>query len=230
VIRVAIVAASPLARAGLAAMLPAPAFEIIASVPSLEALEESLEETDADAIVLDWSDGQTRDPAARARLSAVARETPVVLLQPDVEANQLSQIARSANTSLAHGNGSSSPFAAVLPNNVPAEQLRAAINAVAAGLVVAVPQNASVYGGHSIVNSRVGEPSVSLDIPEPLTPRERQVLQMLASGLANKEIAAKLNISDHTAKFHVAAILGKLGAATRTEAVTIAIRHGLILL
>ena len=53
---------------------------------------------------------------------------------------------------------------------------------------------------------------------------------MLAAGLANKEIAARLNISDHTAKFHVAAILGKLGAATRTEAVALGIRRGLVLL
>jgi DNA-binding NarL/FixJ family response regulator len=53
---------------------------------------------------------------------------------------------------------------------------------------------------------------------------------MLAAGLANKEIASRLNISDHTAKFHVASILGKLGATTRTEAVTVGIRRGLLLL
>jgi DNA-binding NarL/FixJ family response regulator len=63
-----------------------------------------------------------------------------------------------------------------------------------------------------------------------LTPREQEVLRMLARGLANKEIAARLNISEHTVKFHVAAILGKLGAASRTEAVALGIRHGLILL
>ena len=53
---------------------------------------------------------------------------------------------------------------------------------------------------------------------------------MMAAGLANKEIAAKLAISEHTVKFHVASILGKLGASTRTEAVSNGIRHGLILL
>jgi len=53
---------------------------------------------------------------------------------------------------------------------------------------------------------------------------------MLAGGLANKEIAARLSISDHTVKFHVASILGKLGASTRTEAVSIGIRQGLVLL
>jgi len=63
---------------------------------------------------------------------------------------------------------------------------------------------------------------------EPLTNREFQVLRMLANGLGNKEIADQLRMSNHTAKFHVAQILAKLGAASRTEAVMIAIRHGLV--
>ncbi|MBY0502278.1 MAG: LuxR C-terminal-related transcriptional regulator [Bryobacteraceae bacterium] len=63
-----------------------------------------------------------------------------------------------------------------------------------------------------------------------LTPREVEVLRPLADGLANKEIAGKLNISDHTAKFHVAAILEKMNAASRAEAVAIGMRTGLILL
>jgi two-component system, NarL family, nitrate/nitrite response regulator NarL len=62
---------------------------------------------------------------------------------------------------------------------------------------------------------------------EALTPRELEVLHMMADGLSNKQIAAELAISDHTAKFHVAQILAKLGAGSRTEAVTIAIRRGL---
>jgi DNA-binding NarL/FixJ family response regulator len=68
------------------------------------------------------------------------------------------------------------------------------------------------------------------ELAEPLTPRENEVLQMLASGLGNKEIAAKMEISEHTVKFHVASILGKLGAASRTEAVSLGIRRGLVLL
>ena len=65
-------------------------------------------------------------------------------------------------------------------------------------------------------------------IEEPLTPREVQVLGLLADGLANKAIADRLGISDQTVKFHVAAILGKLGVANRTEAVRVAVRRGLI--
>ena len=63
---------------------------------------------------------------------------------------------------------------------------------------------------------------------EPLTLRERDVLNLLAEGLPNKAIAARLGISDQTVKFHVAAICGKLGAANRTDAVRLAIRRGLI--
>ena len=65
---------------------------------------------------------------------------------------------------------------------------------------------------------------------EPLTPREQQVLELLAEGLANKAIAARLGISDQTVKFHVASISAKLGATNRTEAVRVALRRGLLTL
>ena len=65
---------------------------------------------------------------------------------------------------------------------------------------------------------------------EPLTPREIQVLELVAEGLPNKAIAARLDISDQTVKFHVASVSGKLGAANRTDAVRRAVRRGLIAL
>jgi DNA-binding NarL/FixJ family response regulator len=65
-------------------------------------------------------------------------------------------------------------------------------------------------------------------LPEPLTPREIQVLELLAEGLPNKAIARRLGISDQTIKFHVASISGKLGARNRTDAVRRAVRLGLI--
>jgi DNA-binding NarL/FixJ family response regulator len=71
--------------------------------------------------------------------------------------------------------------------------------------------------------SREAEASV-----ESLTPRELEVLQLMAQGLQNKEIAAQLVISERTVKFHVSAILGKLGAGNRTEAVTMAVQQGVI--
>jgi len=67
-------------------------------------------------------------------------------------------------------------------------------------------------------------------IQEPLTPREVQVMELLAEGLPNKAIAVRLRISDQTVKFHVSSISGKLGAANRTDAVRRAVRRGLITL
>jgi DNA-binding NarL/FixJ family response regulator len=73
-------------------------------------------------------------------------------------------------------------------------------------------------------------PAVEADEPliEPLTPRESDVLELLTEGLSNKAIAARLGISDQTVKFHIAAILAKLGAANRTDAVRLALRRGLV--
>jgi len=68
------------------------------------------------------------------------------------------------------------------------------------------------------------------EFQEPLTPREIEILELLAEGLPNKSIASRLGISDQTVKFHVAAISGKLGAANRTDAVRRAVRRGLITL
>ena len=69
---------------------------------------------------------------------------------------------------------------------------------------------------------------VEEELSEEITSRETDVLRMLAEGLVNKDIAARLGISEHTVKFHISSILDKLGASTRTEAVTLGIRRGLI--
>jgi len=92
---------------------------------------------------------------------------------------------------------------------------------VAFGLII-VGLNVSLSAAEAIAPPR--------DSPAGLTPRELEVLRMMAEGAANKNIAWKLGISEHTAKFHVASILTKLNASTRTEAVTMGIRRGLILL
>ena len=76
--------------------------------------------------------------------------------------------------------------------------------------------------------SHDGLPYKDDEFQEPLTPREIDVLELLAEGLANKPIAARLGISDQTVKFHVASICGKLGATNRTDAVRRAVRRGLV--
>jgi DNA-binding CsgD family transcriptional regulator len=86
-------------------------------------------------------------------------------------------------------------------------------------------------GAHAfvVVNSEAhDEPDAGPTVAEPLTARELDVLRLLAEGLPNKMIAARLGISDQTVKFHVASIGGKLGARNRTDAVRLAIRRGLV--
>jgi DNA-binding CsgD family transcriptional regulator len=103
------------------------------------------------------------------------------------------------------------------------EELEAAINALAAGLVVGLP---------TILNPRLRDLPTGLDenLIDPLTDRELQVLQLLAKGRSNKEIALALDISTHTVKFHISGIYTKLGATNRTEAVRLGFRQGLIVL
>jgi DNA-binding NarL/FixJ family response regulator len=103
---------------------------------------------------------------------------------------------------------------AVVPSDAPAAELRAAVAAAAHGLA-AFPAG--------LTSRPTGE-------PEPLTAREREVLELLGQGLSNRRIARQLAISEHTAKFHVASVLAKLGAASRTEAVSLGLRRGLITL
>ena len=108
----------------------------------------------------------------------------------------------------------------LLREGASARVLSAAVHAVQAGLVVVDPALAS-----SVMPMRDRTP-----LAEELTAREQQVLQHLSEGLANKEIAAKMHISDHTVKFHVNAILAKLGVTSRTEAVVQAAKRGLVIL
>jgi len=116
-----------------------------------------------------------------------------------------------------------------LQRDATGEEIVAAITAVAGGLLTL---DRRLAGGLLATpeHSPAPTPERLADDEEPLTARELEVLQLLAEGLPNKLIAAQLHISEHTAKFHVSAILLKLGAASRTEAVTLAARRGLLIL
>ena len=118
---------------------------------------------------------------------------------------------------------------AVLPRDATSGEILAAIDAVVAGLVVLHPDALDVARGPRA--RREAQPARgAADPAQPLTAREIEVLGMLAEGLGNKAIASRLGISTHTAKFHVASILAKLGAGGRTEAVTIGMRRGLVVI
>jgi DNA-binding NarL/FixJ family response regulator len=212
VIRVYIIAASALARSGIENLVAGRGISIVGSSASLDAAAEQALEAGADVVLLHSSDRDSESLTGALAASQLASELTAVVLLDEPQPGVLSDLLRAG-------------VHAILPTQIAREHLLAALNAAVAGLVVL---------DHAELRSLVPEPvltsSALAELTEPLTPREREVLQMLASGLANKEIAAKLSISDHTAKFHVASILGKLGASTRTEAVAIAIRRGLVLL
>ena len=211
-IRVFIVAASPLSRAGLQSTLADSRVDIAGTAADFESISSQLVDLGAD-IVLVETDAETQEEFLNAIEDAeIAQEYGVVVLSEQPKAAWLSKALRAG-------------VRAVLPRDTTLEQLRTALEAAAAGLVVVHPSELDAVLS-ATVSSRVAVD----ELLEPLTRREREVLQMLAAGLANKEIAARLAISDHTVKFHVASILGKLGVSTRTEAVSAGIRRGLVML
>lgn len=209
-IRVLIVAAGVRTRRSLEGQLPARDFEVAASVASLEAAED-ISETRADAVLIEVSEAETGEVIESLEESGPVRETPVVVLLEETAPETVSQFLRLG-------------VRGVLPSDVEPGQVAAALEAAARGLLVLAP------GEIAAVRPAGGTRDFPDELVEPLTPREREVLRLLATGLSNKEIATRLRLSEHTAKFHVASILGKLGASSRAEAVSIGVRHGLILL
>lgn len=112
----------------------------------------------------------------------------------------------------------------VLPAEASADELAAGVAAVAEGLWVGAPGLVEGLMRLPKGDESMGEES----LPAPLTAREKEVLQKMAEGLANKQIALALGISEHTVKFHLSALYAKLGAASRTEAVKRGIELGMI--
>jgi DNA-binding NarL/FixJ family response regulator len=118
------------------------------------------------------------------------------------------------------------PAWGLLPLDCSAEELLAAVKALHQGLLAGSPALLEPLLSPAVR----GEETLSAPPAEALTERETQVLQLLAQGLANKQIAAALGISEHTVKFHISAVYAKLGAGSRTEAVRLGVRQGLIVL
>ncbi len=203
-LRLTLVAEDPLARGALSRALSEQASNLIVSASgTLAEVESSRPETPE--VVL-WDVGL--HPAdSSGRLDAPDLGAPVLALVPDETAGE------GALSAGARG---------LLFRDVAPAPLLAALRAVAHGLTVFDPALASVRAS--------ARTSTTTATPEGLTPREREVLALLAEGLSNKAIADRLAISEHTAKFHVNAVLAKLGVQRRTEAVVRAARMGLVTL
>ncbi len=211
-IRVLVWAKSAITRAGLEAIVQADArFEVAGAGGRSADLLSALRELAPDVLLLDLADStisrvlpgfadQPVAPAVVVFVDSMTRLGVLRLLQAGVRA--------------------------VLARDAHPGEITAALQAAHDGLAAFSPEVLDVLLPASAEMASEG------DLPpgEPLTERESSVLALMAEGAGNKEIAARLQISEHTVKFHVSSILSKLGAATRTEAVARGYREGLILM
>jgi DNA-binding NarL/FixJ family response regulator len=215
-LRLLLVALDPLARAGLATLLvDRPGFQVVGQSGGGEGLPAEIDLYRPDVLIWDLGWDPTESLALLADLIAdLENDLPeIVALLPDEE-----QVVETWSIG-ARG---------LLLRDVTGERLSAAITAVVNGLAVVETSlsNTLLPAGQRGGPAPLGEALAH----EEVTPRELEVLQLLAEGLANKAIARRLDISEHTVKFHVNAIMSKLGAQSRTAAVVQATRLGLILL
>ncbi len=204
-IRIAVVATSAVRRAGLKSIVRSHAdFHLAGSFGSVASLVPFARNTELDVIVID------SDSICDLLLEPIS-EAAIVLLTEVSDARSVARLLRIG-------------VRAILSRESDPDNVLSGIYAVYDGLVLlstaTADSLAAVYGDQPL--------EVEDEMSEEITSRETDVLKMLAEGLVNKEIAARLGISEHTVKFHISSILDKLGASTRTEAVTMGIRRGLI--
>jgi NarL family two-component system response regulator YdfI len=203
-IRVLIAASSAVIRAGLAALLVSEGIEVVGNAATLEEVSVLAPDAPVDVLVAELD-----EPGDEFPTELVA----VLLIDPP-----LPEWAAEALRGGVRG---------LLPRQVDAAELAGAVRAAAAGLVTVHPRFLDELFTASSGSARDLLPLLPGQL---LSPREIEVLRMLADGLGNKIIAYRLGISEHTVKFHVASIMAKLDAGSRTEAVTQGIRRGLVML
>jgi NarL family two-component system response regulator YdfI len=211
VIRVLLAAASTVRRAGLETLVKqTPLLRLAGSLHVLLSITQYVEQLQPDVLLLDF-ENESRALESNA-LPSIPNGVPVVALVDQPSANWTARALRSS-------------VRAILPRDSGMDEILSAIQAAYAGFVLLDAEVTQTLAAR--IPTPAVQPAAALD---DLTPREVDVLRMLAEGLGNREMAGQLGISDHTVKFHISSILDKLGASTRTEAVTMGIRMGIILL
>ena len=213
-IRVLVVSASAVRRAGLETIIKTtPPLKLVSSAHSISALSSQARDFQPDIILADL---ERADPNFIALVSSIwqAHAAPLFVILIDAPDSGWTSRALRAGVK------------AILPRDALSEEIFSAIQAVHAGFVILDPEVTQDLARHVHLESADHVPAAF----DELTTREIEVLRMMAEGLGNKQIASRLGISDHTIKFHTSSILDKLGASSRTEAVTLGIRMGLILL
>lgn len=209
-IRVLVAAASIVRHGGLEAIVRAnSAFRLASSAPGLLGLVERVREIQPDVVLIDLYQPDTQFASIAASLKQTGAAVVALIDQPD--ANWISRALRAG-------------VRALLARDSSDGEIHSATQAARSGMVLLDAEIA----GDLVAHRRPDSPESRFETVEELTPREVEVLRMMAEGLGNKELAARLGISDHTVKFHISSILAKVGASSRTEAVTLGIRMGLI--
>ena len=211
-IRIVVADDHPVVRDGLVAMLRAdPEFDVVAEAANGAEAVRLVEETSPDVLLLDLEMPGLDGVAVLRRLREIASPTRAIVFTVfDTDERIIAAVEAGANGYLLKG--------------VPRAEIFTAIRVVHAGGSLLQPVVAARVLEHVVSRAR-GDASASDEIA--LTPRESSVLQLLARGRSNKQIAATLGVSERTVKFHVSALFAKLGATNRTEAVTRAIQAGL---
>ena len=219
-IRVLVVATSAVTRAGLEAILARePSFVVVGSEGSAS-LGEEIAEHEPDVVIVEAMDHDDNIFTAlrlhAGELDDGARASPAfILLGDDSDASQAMRALRSGVRGL-------------LPRDAGAQEIVAAVMAAAAGLVTFTRERANAW--RDVFADRVGTANGAANEAPALTGRELEILRMIADGLGNKQIAARLAISEHTVKFHIGSVFAKMHASSRAEAVMIGARRGLIVL
>ncbi|MBF2004922.1 LuxR C-terminal-related transcriptional regulator [Chlorogloeopsis fritschii PCC 9212] len=215
-IRVLVVAASPLVRAGLSAVLTTDSkIMVVGSTADLNnVLTREIRQLQPDVVLLDLSSyAQKWDWEKLLPNQEETYSCAWLLITDELDSLHLTEALRFG-------------VRGILPQTSSESEIIAAVESVALGLIVLHPD---VLESLLSVKDSIRDTSLGNSI-QALTPREIEVLEMLASGLANKAIAKRLQISEHTVKFHISSIFHKLGVSTRTQAVSVGVRFGLIML
>ncbi|MBD2167967.1 response regulator transcription factor [Calothrix membranacea FACHB-236] len=209
-IRVMVVATSPVVRAGLAAVVTSNSqLTVVGSASDLDVLTREVGQLEPDVVLLDL--GANLQPAIWEKLLLIQQQQYPVGFLVIVEELESIDLEAAIHASVR----------GLLPSTSTESEIIAATIAIADNLVVLHPDFLELLP----LREKVVTPSI-----QTLTPREIEVLGMLGSGLGNRAIAKQLHISEHTVKFHISSIFQKLGVSTRTEAVSVGIRLGLIML
>ncbi len=234
--RVYVVSSYPAVRAGLAAVIRQQAGWQVVGEGALRGIAAGSSRQPADPqhapdVVLADLDGAEDAAVVESLVRAIGPERGIVVLvgeAPQGRGPRVGETPRLITEMVRDAEAAGLAFSA-LRRDAPVEEIVAAVMAVNGGLVALDRQLVTDLLAR---RERLPVPAAEAAITsgEPLTAREIEVLQLMAQGLPNKIIALRLHISEHTAKFHVSSILMKLGAASRTEAVTIAARQGLLIL